>query len=166
MQSLACGLRTAKKGRKLSNLTYNIKCGNSLVDDASVAGDKAFKWEEEFKNVFDKGGFDVVIGNPPYVSSKKEMHKEIFKQYWIKFYKTAIYQIDTYLLFIEQGKKITNSLGILALIIPNAWLNNVFMSPVRRFILENMSIHNIIKTPKNTFTDANVEYNYYYHKGV
>jgi type I restriction-modification system DNA methylase subunit/REP element-mobilizing transposase RayT len=49
---LSLWLHTAKKGRKLSNLSNNIKCGNSLIDDATVAGDKAFKWKEEFKNVF------------------------------------------------------------------------------------------------------------------
>ena len=59
---LSLWLHTAKKGRKLSNLSNNIKCGNSLIDDASVAGDKAFLWKEEFKTVFEKGGFDVVIG--------------------------------------------------------------------------------------------------------
>ena len=63
---LSLWLRTAQKGRKLSNLNNNIKCGNSLIDDPELAGDKAFKWEEEFPEIFAKGGFDVVIGNPPY----------------------------------------------------------------------------------------------------
>ncbi|MBL0309037.1 MAG: N-6 DNA methylase [Bacteroidetes bacterium] len=45
---LSLWLRTAKKGRKLSALNHNIKCGNSLIDDPAVAGDKAFKWEKEF----------------------------------------------------------------------------------------------------------------------
>ena len=60
-------LRTAQKGRQLSDLSNNIKCGNSLIDDPEIAGDKAFNWEDEFPQVFTKGGFDVVIGNPPYV---------------------------------------------------------------------------------------------------
>jgi type I restriction-modification system DNA methylase subunit len=66
---LSLWLRTAKQGRKLSNLSNNIKCGNSLIDDPSVAGDKAFNWEKEFPEVFKNGGFDVIIGNPPYVSN-------------------------------------------------------------------------------------------------
>ena len=49
---LSLWLRTAKKGRKLSALNTKIKCGNSLIDDPEVAGDKAFKWEEEFPDVF------------------------------------------------------------------------------------------------------------------
>ncbi|WP_373496207.1 Eco57I restriction-modification methylase domain-containing protein [Aquiflexum sp.] len=64
---LSLWLRTAKKGRKLSSLNSNIKVGNSLIDDPEVAGELAFNWQEEFPQVFVKGGFDVVVGNPPYV---------------------------------------------------------------------------------------------------
>ncbi len=49
---LSLWLRTAQKGRKLTSLNNHIKCGNSLIDDPEVAGDKAFKWEVEFPNVF------------------------------------------------------------------------------------------------------------------
>ncbi len=61
---LSLWLRTAKKGRTLASLNNNIKCGNSLIDDESVAGAKAFKWEQEFSNVFepkDKQAFHVVL---------------------------------------------------------------------------------------------------------
>ena len=64
---LALWLRTAKPHRKLNSLNQNIKCGNSLISDPAVAGDKAFNWQEQFPKVFERGGFDVVIGNPPYV---------------------------------------------------------------------------------------------------
>jgi type I restriction-modification system DNA methylase subunit len=65
---LSLWLRTAHKDRKLSNLNNNIKCGNSLIDDPEVAGDKAFDWNTEFKVIMQNGGFDVVIGNPPYLN--------------------------------------------------------------------------------------------------
>ena len=64
---LALWLRTAQPNRKLSSLNNNIKCGNSLISDPTIAGEKAFNWEQEFPEVFEKGGFDIVIGNPPYV---------------------------------------------------------------------------------------------------
>src|SRR5690606_37201839 len=67
---LSLWLRTAEPNRKLNSLNNNIKCGNSLIDDPEVAGDKAFNWQKEFPQVFAKGGFDVVIGNPPYVDVK------------------------------------------------------------------------------------------------
>jgi type I restriction-modification system DNA methylase subunit len=63
---LSLWLRTAERGRKLSDLSNSIKCGNSLIDDPDVAGEKAFKWEDEFSEIMANGGFDVVIGNPPY----------------------------------------------------------------------------------------------------
>ena len=60
-------LQIAEKGEKLPSIEKKIQCGNSLIDDPAVAGeDKAFKWEERFEDVMDEGGFDVVIGNPPY----------------------------------------------------------------------------------------------------
>ena len=67
---LSLWLRTAQKGRKLNKLNNNIKCGNSLIDDPEVAGEKAFAWQKEFPEIFENGGFDVVIGNPPYVRAE------------------------------------------------------------------------------------------------
>jgi type I restriction-modification system DNA methylase subunit/REP element-mobilizing transposase RayT len=49
---LSLWLRTARKGRKLNTLSNNIKCGNSLIDDPDVAGEKAFNWYKEFPNIF------------------------------------------------------------------------------------------------------------------
>ncbi len=81
---LSLWIRTAERGRKLSDLNNNIKCGNSLIDDPAVAGDKAFDWQEEFPEIMRDGGFDVIIGNPPYISNKK-MHRENL-QHFIKFW--------------------------------------------------------------------------------
>lgn len=67
---LSLWLRTAQKGRKLNSLSNNIKCGNSLIDNPEVAGEKAFNWHNEFPEIFAIGGFDVVIGNPPYVRAE------------------------------------------------------------------------------------------------
>jgi len=61
---LSLWLRTAQKGRKLTSLNHNIKCGNSLIDDPEVAGNKAFNWQQEFSQVFrlkDKEAFHIVL---------------------------------------------------------------------------------------------------------
>lgn len=61
---LSLWLRTAQKGRKLTTLNDNIKCGNSLIDDPEIAGDKAFDWRKEFPTVFhpkDKQAYHVVL---------------------------------------------------------------------------------------------------------
>ncbi len=104
---LALWLRSAKKGRKLNNLSNNIKCGNSLIDDPTVAGDKAFKWDEEFPQVFAKGGFDVVIGNPPYGAKFKQIEKIFLIKY---FNQSTTGKLDSYRIFIEHSAivKITN----------------------------------------------------------
>jgi type I restriction-modification system DNA methylase subunit len=98
---LSLWLRTAKKGRKLSSLSSNIKVGNSLIDDPEVAGDLAFNWEAEFPQVFAKGGFDVVIGNPPYV--RAELLGE-YLDYFSKEFKVYNPASDLFAYFYELGK--------------------------------------------------------------
>jgi type I restriction-modification system DNA methylase subunit len=154
---LSMWLRTAQPGRKLSDLSNNIKCGNSLIDDPAVAGDKAFNWEKEFPTVFEKGGFDVVIGNPPYVSSKNENFTQIQKDYLTKNYENSVYQIDLYILFMERLLKISNQFSLMSIIVPNAWMNNLFLKDVRGYLLNNSSLHEIVSMPANTFAGANVD---------
>ena len=84
-----------------------IKVGNSLIDDRSVAED-AFVWEEEFAEVFGvdasasgKGGFDVVIGNPPYV--RQELLNTEDKTFFKTHYKTYQGTADLYVFFVEKG---------------------------------------------------------------
>jgi tRNA1(Val) A37 N6-methylase TrmN6 len=150
---LSLWLRTAQKGRKLNSLNNNIKCGNSLIDDPEVAGDKAFSWEKEFPEVFAKGGFDVVIGNPPYVDIKalpNELVKELFKKY-----KTAENRINLYSIFIEKGHKITKEKGFLSFINPNSILVNSSYTKIRKLLLDEMT--RIVKLPDAVFVDASVE---------
>lgn len=154
---LSLWLRTAQPNRKLNDLSGNIKCGNSLIDDPEIAGDKAFNWQTAFPKVFEKGGFDVIIGNPPYVNSKGLNFKSIEKEYYYKNYKTAIYQIDTYILFLEKIKFLLNPNGLGSYIIPNSWLNNLFLKDVRKYVLENYSIDEIVNTPNGVFADATVD---------
>ncbi|AEV31497.1 type I restriction-modification system methyltransferase subunit [Owenweeksia hongkongensis DSM 17368] len=105
---LSLWLRTAQRGRKLTSLSSNIKCGNSLIDAVKVAGDKAFKWEKEFPQVFAKGGFDVVIGNPPYV--RQELLGD-FKEYFEKTYKVFEGTSDLFAYFYEKGFAILKPSG-------------------------------------------------------
>ncbi|MCI0470912.1 MAG: N-6 DNA methylase, partial [Candidatus Aminicenantes bacterium] len=104
---LSLWLKTARKDKELTALDGNIKCGNSLIDDASVAGERAFDWVANFPRLFtgtgyDGSGFDVVIGNPPYVFSREKI-KEAEKNYYSRKYSTAQYQVNTYILFIERA---------------------------------------------------------------
>ncbi len=144
-----------KQGFKLPNLDANIKCGDSLIKDESIVGTKAFNWENEFKEIINNGGFDVIIGNPPYVDIK-EMDNEI-SEYIFETYKTSFNRINLYSTFIEKSYDLLKDKGIFSFIIPNSILFNSTYSKIRKLILKNTSILNIVRTADDIFKDANVE---------
>lgn len=150
-------LRIAEKGNKLPLLQQNIKCGNSLIDDETVTGDEAFNWEDEFPEVFKDGRFDVVIGNPPYVFARGEKFSEQVKKYYYDNFELASYQLNTYLLFINQAYKLLNKDGYLGFIIPNTWLTIDTFVGLRKFLLEETGNLQIINIYDKVFQDANVD---------
>ena len=153
---LSLWLRTAQPRRKLNDLSSNIKCGNSLIDDKKVAGDKAFKWEEEFKDVFEKGGFDVVIGNPPYVVYIKSIFGEGTINYVNRKYSFSEYNPNTYALFTDLAlNKLVQKGGFLGFIIPNSWLEGQYFSRMRNNLFRK-NIEEIVYL-KNTAFDEVVE---------
>lgn len=152
---LSLWLRTAQRNRKLNSLNNNIKCGNSLIDDPTIAGEKAFNWQNEFPKVFEKGGFDVVIGNPPYV--RPHNIADIEKVYlWNKYY-VASQKTDLYAFFTEMGTKLLKKNGVLSYIMPKTWMSIHSFYKLREFLLENFSINQIGILPNKVFEDAIVE---------
>ena len=152
---LSLWLRTAQKGRKLTSLNNNIKCGNSLIDDPTVAGDKAFNWKNEFPEVFANGGFDVVIGNPPYVSYygrfKNPMNK-VTEQYYKDKYdfigeenrKIETNQIkgkfNTIMFFLELSYKIGNNVSLII----DLNFSKLPYLDIRKYLAKNSHIKEII----------------------
>ena len=130
---LSLWLRTAQRGRKLTSLNNNIKCGNSLIDDPEVAGDKAFNWKSEFVSVFENGGFDVVIGNPPYVQINENQN------YYATNYFTSK-SGDLYALFYERGIEILKTEGAFSFITPSLFIKGIRYESLRVFLLENTKI--------------------------
>jgi len=134
---LSLWLRTAQKGRKLSMLNDNIKCGNSLVDDYSLNYRKAFDWKKEFVEIMKNGGFDIVIGNPPYI--KEYTNKEAFTG----LHSHYCYQgkMDLWYFFgclaLEIVKKENGLIGYIA---PNNWITNSGASKFRNQILKKGKI--------------------------
>lgn len=131
---LALWLRTAKKCRKLSSLNNNIKCGNSLIGDPEIGGDKAFNWQAEFPQVFAKGGFDIVIGNPPYV------HLESINETSVALAQTGQYKTynkrgDLYCIFVEKGFQIAKVHAYVSYIMPNKWMQAGYGKELREFML-------------------------------
>ena len=148
---LSLWLRTAEPNRKLNSLNDNIKCGNSLIDDPAVAGEKAFDWKEEFPQVFAKGGFDVVIGNPPYGA-------ELSGKKWLKdrYFKTSFGTIDSYKYFIQLGTEITNKNGCLSYIMPDSYLEKEYFKDLRIFVSNSFTNIINLKLGDDVFEEVNL----------
>lgn len=151
---LSLWLRTAQPRRKLNDLSSHIKCGNSLIDDKKVAGDKAFKWESEFPQVFEKGGFDVIIGNPPYVNLKEfdnTIHSYLSKNY--KDIHTGYNDLMYY--FLYKGVKILNPSGTFGVITSNYFIGNDYAQKLRSYL--SLHIHALVNfSDYHIFKDANI----------
>lgn len=166
---LSLWLKSAQKGKKLNNLDNNIKCGNSLIDDPAVAGDKAFDWKKEFPWILwywmklpmklwqkKEVGFDIIVWNPPYVFARENFNEKE-KNFYIEKYVSAQYQINTYFLFIELCVRLSKNKGYFWLIVPNSWLMISSWNWLRTYLLENTTFLEVINLLGNTFEDANVE---------
>ena len=146
---LALWLRTAKPHRKLNSLNQNIKCGNSLISDPAIAGDKAFDWQKEFPQVFEKGGFDVVIGNPPYVSAATQMANEsmaIQRKGIIDSGKyMSLYQKwDLYIPFIELGiSHLCKDNGVCSMIVPYPLTNQLYGLKLREMLIKDYHLYEL-----------------------
>ena len=152
---LALWLRTAKPHRKLNSLNENIKCGNSLISDPAVAGDKAFDWQKEFPKVFEKGGFDVVIGNPPYV--RPHYLKDEMKKHLWNVFQTYERKADLYVCFMETALRLVKDKGFTSFIVSDGWLRLDSFEQIRRYVLKNASVLQIIDFTKDVFESATVK---------
>ncbi len=131
--------------RVLPDLVNNIKCGNSLIgpdyynssqtklieDNEEMYRINAFDWKIEFKSIMDDGGFDVVIGNPPYV--RQETLGD-FKEYFKKSYNTYHGVADLYVYFIERGVSLLKESGIFSYIVSNKWLRANYGQSLRKWM--------------------------------
>lgn len=122
---LSLWLRTAKKDRKLSKLNNNIKCGNSLLASE-------FDWNQEFPDIMKNGGFDVVIGNPPYI--KEYTNRQAFDG----LHDNPCYQgkMDLWYFFGALALNIIKKdYGLIGYIAPNNWITNSGASKFRNIVL-------------------------------
>lgn len=139
---LSLWLRTAQPRRKLNDLSNNIKCGNSLIDSKTVAGDKAFNWQQEFPQIFDKGGFDVIIGNPPYV--RNEFIDTESKKYLEKRYEVFTGKSDLYVFFFEKSLVNLKENGKCGFIVSSKYTKTKYGKPLIEYLQNNSRINSFI----------------------
>jgi len=148
--------------KKVATLTTDIKKLETEIEEikSNKIYENAFEWRFEFPEVLnDEGdfvGFDVVIGNPPYVNFR-DIKNQKEKQYYLINYNVSEYQSDLFILFIEKAFKVLKTNGDFSFIIPNSITNNLNNSKVRKYILDNSKIESIVNTPIGIFPDATVD---------
>ncbi len=120
-----------------------------LVKKMTCSHEHAFRTEYT-------GGFDVVIGNPPYVLCQPSNTKENILNYY-KNFEVASYKIDLFHLFFEKSIHILKRKGKLGFITPNTYLTNKYIKPLRNFILSRTSISKVINHSEAVFAEASVD---------
>ena len=156
---LSLWLKTARRDKPLNNLDANIRCGNSLVEPPGVAVGtpadqalvdafaalppdlRAFDWRAAFPAVFAQGGFDVVIGNPPYV---RQEALGPLKPYLTRRYASYHGVADLYVYFYERGLELLAPRGTLSYIVTNKWLRAGYGEPLRRLFSERAVLEEIL----------------------
>ncbi len=134
-------LKTLERRRLLPKLQENLRVGNSLIDDKTIS-DRAFDWHGNFKEILGKSGFDAIIGNPPYIRIHQLPVKD--KTYFEKNYKSAIKQYDIYVLFYEKAINLLKDGGRIGFITSNKFTITDYGLELRKFILDNCAIEQVI----------------------
>lgn len=122
---------------------------------------KGLEWRMEFPEILDEDGdfvgFDLVIGNPPYIFARNQSFSEDMKKYYSKTYKVSEYQANTYTIFIELAYKLMRKGGSFSYIIPNNFLTIQTNSKIREFITKKTSDVVLINSLDKIFADASVD---------
>jgi len=141
--------------RALPSLHENIKCGNSLIGtdiltpemlQEEVRRINPFDWDREFADVMKAGGFDAVIGNPPYIriQTMKEWAPTEVEFYKKKFISASKGNYDIYVVFVEQGLSLLNKNGLLGYILPHKFFNAQYGEPLRSVISKGKNLKEIV----------------------
>lgn len=141
--------------RVLPTLDNNIKSGNSLIDldfydmagsDEEAKKVRPFSWEQAFPKVFKQGGFDVVVGNPPYVRIQTiiETSPSQAEYFGIKYSSAGKGNYDLYVTFIEKSIKLLNKSGVAGLILPHKFFTAEYGVAVKNLLKEKEAIDSIV----------------------
>lgn len=139
---LSLWIKTARRGKVLDSLDANLRVGDSLIEDSSYAyRSHGFEWKSAFPDIFAGGGFDVVLGNPPYV--RMELIKPM-KPWLEKRYEVVADRADLYAYFFERGIKLLKPGGRLGYISSSTFFKTGSGAPLRDFLRKNATIETVV----------------------
>ena len=109
-------------------------------------GSKAFNWKERFAKALENGGFDIVIGNPPYINAIQlsKLVGEKVKDYWKEKFNSAKGTYDIYILFFEAALNLCKEGGYVSFITPNKYLSSPYGAALRKLITQNYTLIKIV----------------------
>jgi hypothetical protein len=151
--------------RALPNLSDNIKCGNSLIaSDFSMLPEdlvrvRTFDWPAQFPDAMKVGGFDAIIGNPPYrnlLLGKKQKSEDgdLIEYYQTKLPNAAVYKMNLFGLFMEHSISLLRKGGKFSLIIPNLFFNTHFFRQLRMVMIGAGSFSSVFDLRYRVFDEA------------
>ena len=133
------------------DLDENIRCGDSLIDT------DCFDWQRDFSHVFQQGGFDAVLGNPPYVDSETMVATNLQKrELYASLYTSTVGNWDLFVPFVENGINLVDQHGIVSFIIPNKIISQDYAASIREIISNYRLIEIRDYSRQNVFPIADV----------
>jgi hypothetical protein len=154
--------------RALPNLAANIKCGNSLIGPDYLTGKlifdfdemkrvNPFDWKQGFPDAMKAGGFDCIIGNPPYVLLQDVNRDSSQLAYFRAQYHVASYKLDTYHFFVERAVQLTREGGRDSMITPANFLTNNHLDKLRKYLIGNSRLDHILVIDGGVFRKVSVD---------
>jgi type I restriction-modification system DNA methylase subunit len=150
-----------KRGIELAKIVEQIESIKKISENVQKSISASFfPWKFEFSEVFEKGGFDIVIGNPPYIQLQKSFDED---RHYADLYENLNYKTfertgDIYALFYEKGLNLLKENGILIYITSNKWMRANYGKSLRKFLSEYEPLE-LIDLGPNIFDSATVDTN-------
>jgi len=150
-------LKIAEKKHSLPVLRASVLQGNSLIPSSLQEEDRPFDWKKRFPNIMNenRGGFDVIVGNPPYVRPHN-LDKHYKDLLW-KYFSTFTEKSDLYNCFMQQGIRLLRNGGYFSFIVPHTWTSLKSFYGIRQFVYETCKVLRLVQLPKKVFQEATVQ---------